>query len=113
MNFKREPKKCNKGLLVEFKLESVRILFLEKLNADLLRDNLGADEILLGQAQSHLLKNQLNLNYKFSFSKNHVKLGTLFKYLFSPFHGAISLYLKLLKDIGCLCNFSICFLHLG
>ena len=49
-------------LLVELELELVVLAVLEEPGGDLLGDDLGADVVLGGQAQPHLLQDQLNLN---------------------------------------------------
>lgn len=48
-------------LPVELEFEIIRVLVVEELDADLLRYDLGADEVLFGEAQSHLLEDKFHL----------------------------------------------------
>ena len=72
-----------KHLVVVLELEVVCALVFEELWADLLADNLGADKVILCEAQSHLLKNKLCL------------LPSL--------HRSVRLNLQLLQNVRSLC----------
>ncbi len=53
----------DKYSLVELEFEFVIFAVLEETSGDLLGDDLGADVILRGETQAHLLQDQLNLRY--------------------------------------------------